>query len=199
MTDIRIVLPDQNGISDPYDLDALRVSQDFDALAGVQKIITAVPVRKPGKQSFVRVRAGAEWRLDTMLLELKEDRELYLVAPAMRAELADEIVLSTLHTAIDRQGNLFLWPVRLPDSSGRDNPYWISARSAVAHAETHWVRVVANQISGTYDVYRAVNESAYPPPEWPALTFQEILRLAFKNQMINSPEHVVYKRLRGLA
>jgi len=59
MADIRIVLPDQNGISDPYDLDALRVSQDFDALAGVQKIITAVPVRKPGKQSFARGRRMA--------------------------------------------------------------------------------------------------------------------------------------------
>ena len=33
--------------ADPFDLDALRVSQDFAAMAGVKKQLITVPVRKP--------------------------------------------------------------------------------------------------------------------------------------------------------
>lgn len=184
---------------DPFDLSVLRLDQDYENLSGVSKILTMVPVRRPHKQTFVRVRPGSEWRFDTLLLELKEEKELYLVAPNMRDELLEESIAVTLHTSIDRQGNLFLWPVRLPDSQGKDNPYWMSSRLAIQHAETNWIRCVANMRMGLYDVFRASNPLAFPDPEWPNLSFQEILRLAFKLFLISDVEHPVFQRLRGLA
>ena len=39
---------------DPFDPAALRISQDFAASAGVEQVLATVPVRKPGKQDFVR-------------------------------------------------------------------------------------------------------------------------------------------------
>ena len=85
-----------------FDLDALRLSQDFAEELGVHKLLTSVPVRKPNAQEFVRVRAGEDWRLHTTILPLKEQREAYLVAPALRDALTGEIVPVTLYTTINR-------------------------------------------------------------------------------------------------
>ena len=78
------------------DLDALRLPQNFGAVAGVKKIITTIPVRKPNNQSYVRVRSGDAWRMSAAILQLKEDGECYLVIPALYSELAQE-VLSLIH------------------------------------------------------------------------------------------------------
>jgi len=61
------------------DLGALRVSQDFDASLGVKKVLSLVPIKKPSKQWWIRT--NSELRIETCVLDLKEDREVYLVAP----------------------------------------------------------------------------------------------------------------------
>ena len=38
-----------------------------------------------------------------------------------------------------------------------------------------------------------------PDPEWPTLSFQELLRIAFRDRLIDRLDHPVIKRLRGLA
>ena len=69
-----------------FDFDALRLSQAYEQTAGVEKLLTTVPVRKPNKTEFVRVHP--EMHFDTMLLELKEDRESYLVLPHILTEVS---------------------------------------------------------------------------------------------------------------
>src|SRR5262249_27009198 len=101
---------------DPFDLDSLRLSQDFASTVGVKRLITTIPVRKPSREWFVRTHPDPAYRLETAVLELKEDREVYLVSPALRRELTSEATFSPrlLVTSISRQGVLFLWPVKLP-------------------------------------------------------------------------------------
>lgn len=43
-------------ISDPFDLDALRLPQGFDVSA--EKVLMTVPVRKPSRQDFFRYMRG---------------------------------------------------------------------------------------------------------------------------------------------
>src|SRR3954467_9872734 len=88
---------------DPFDLDALRLDPGAD-LVSVKKVIVRIGVRKPGPQEFVRTRPGPEYRLDTALIELKAERESYLLAPALRAELGDEARSVRLYTTISRGG-----------------------------------------------------------------------------------------------
>src|SRR5262245_26456009 len=108
-------------IADPFDPAALRLSQDFAADLGVKKALLTVPVRKPDKAWFIRVHPSEESRLVTAVVELKEERETYLVAPALWPELAGEATFSprALFTAVNRQGVVFLWPVRLPGPDGK--------------------------------------------------------------------------------
>ena len=111
---------------DPFDPASLRLDPGAELVA-VKKVIVRVPVRKPGPQEFVRVHPDPGRRLDTALIELKEERETYLLAPGLRAELGDEAKPTRLYTAISRAGALFLWPVALPGPDGRRNPWHESA------------------------------------------------------------------------
>ena len=60
------------------DLKRLRLSQDFGDQVGVHKRIITVPVRKPDRQWFIRIHPDETWRLETAVLELKDERETYL-------------------------------------------------------------------------------------------------------------------------
>ena len=55
--------PESTPVPDPFRPENLRLSQSFNEMVGVKKILTTIPVRKPGAQDFVRVRPGPEWRV----------------------------------------------------------------------------------------------------------------------------------------
>lgn len=185
------------GSGDPFDLTNLRLDQSFVNSAGVKKLLTTVPVRRPNPQDFVRVHADPEYRAALAIIELKEDREVYLVPPAVARELPGEFVMATVYTAINRQGVVHLWPVRLPASDGRILEWHRSAAEAAELAMLRWVRIKANMSLGAYEMFQAAG--TIPDPEWPELSFQELLRIGFRDRLVDHTDHVVVKRLRGLA
>jgi hypothetical protein len=180
---------------DPFDPSRLRLSQDFVATVGVKKALITVPVRKPSKQEFVRVHPDGAYRLETAVLELKEERETYLVDPSLWPELPSELTPKVLFATMNRQGVLTLWPVRMPGDDGRLDEWNASALEAAEMAQGRWVRVVANMSLGAYEVYEATGD--LPDPDWPDLPFAEILKVAFKGHYITDIDHPVIRRLRG--
>jgi hypothetical protein len=187
-----------NGLDDPFsDPSKLVVSQDFERQAGVEKLLTAVPVRKPIKRDWIRVHADPAYRMSpAAVIELREERETYLVLPHLAIELSGEFRLSTLYLAINRQGVAFVWPVPLPDEGGRRNLWSESAHDAAELAMASWVRVVPNLSLNGYEVLTTTLPLA--DPEWPKLSFGEVLKLAFRGSVIDSLDHPVVRRLRGL-
>jgi hypothetical protein len=182
--------------ADPYDLSNLRLSQSFTETVGVKKLLTTVPVRKPNKQDFCRVNASEHYRADVLMVELKEDREAYLVGRNMVDEMFDEAEPFTLYTAINRQGVVFLWPARLPGSDGKVNEWHRSLHEAAATAVNKWTRVRANMSLGAYE--STVAESTIVDPVWPDASFQELIRIGFRDRVIDAANHAVVRRLRGL-
>lgn len=178
-----------------FDLDALRLPQNFGESLGVKRLITRVPVRKPLKTEFFRVRSGEPWRFQTMILELKEEGETFLLAPAVWDAVPELLRPAMLHTAIDRRNNVFLIPVPLPGPDGRRNPWHQSLAEVVAMAETKWVRSVANKAVGGYDML--VADANLAEPEWPDTSFQELVQIAFRERLIQSPDHPVVTQLLG--
>lgn len=183
--------------ADPFDPEKLRLSQDYGGQLGVRMEILTVPVRKPAKTWWVRVRPGEEFRLQTLLLDLEEENESYLLDPKLWPDLAFEGVVrpSVMFLSVTRDGVLFLWKVRMPGQDGKMNPWWESALRAAQKAETEWVRVSANMQLGAYNVFAAAAE--LPDPTWPEITFSEVLRVAFKGRYIDSHDHAVLRQLRG--
>ena len=189
----------QEAAPDPFDVGRLRLSQDFAASVGVKKALLTVPVRKPAKEWFVQVHPDESFRLQTAVIELKEDRETYLVDRTLWDQIATEATFSprALFTAMNRQGVLFLWPVRLPGADGRVDEWSRSALEAASMAQGKWVRVMANMSLGAYEVFSAVAD--IPAPTWPDKSLSELLRVAFRDKLIDSLDHPVLKRLRGEA
>ena len=178
-----------------FNLEDLRLSQDFASQVGVKKALLTVPVRKPNRQEFVRTHPDPNYRFETALLELKSEREMYVVAPHVQPELPGELIPMVLFMAITRQGVLFLWSIRLPGPDGRHDPWNRSALEAAQLAMTQWVRVASDIHLGAYEVSLATG--ALPEPEWPAEDFEHIFQVAFKDRYIDSVDHPAVRRLRG--
>jgi hypothetical protein len=182
---------------DPFDPMRLRLSQRSVTSVGLRKRLTTVPVRKPSREWFVRCHPTGEYRLETPVVELKEDRETYLVNSELWDLLAEEATFSPrmLSLTVTRSGTPFLWPVRLPGPDGRIDSWNGSALEAVATAETSWVRVSANMQLGAYDVIEST--AIVDEPVWPTEPMAEILKVAFRGKLIDSIDHPVLRRLRG--
>ncbi|MGB6283970.1 MAG: hypothetical protein WBG18_06060 [Xanthobacteraceae bacterium] len=181
---------------DPFNPAALRLDQSYADTVGVKKHLMTVPVRKPIRQDFIRVHPDAEYRLaPAAIIELKEDREVYLVTPDMAQDLPDEFAAAVLSTAINRQGVLFLWPVKLPGPDGKHNEWHRSAAEAADLATKRWIRLTANMSLGAYEVFEATGD--LPEPVWPDIPFPEILKIAFSNRIVDRTDHPLVQRLRG--
>jgi hypothetical protein len=181
---------------DPFlDINTLKLSQDFVETGGVKKLLTTVPVRKPNKQDYIRVHPGQEYRAQLAVIELREDREIYLLTPAIAKQLPGEFDMCLIFTAINRQGVVFLWPVKLPTSDSKVLEWHRSAQEAAERAMVHWIRVKANMSLGAYEMFEA--SSSIPDPVWPPLPFNELLRIAFRTRLVDRLDHALIKRLRG--
>jgi hypothetical protein len=159
----------------------------------MEKVLTVVPVRKPSKECFFRVHP--EHHLDTLVLELKEEGSTLLIAPDMRPHMLNEkcVVHKRLQLAITRQGVPFIWPLRHPQEGKRDT-WAISAMDAAHLAINQWVRIQANMSLGAYDTSVA---KVVVDPVWPTQSFNELMRIAFKGSVIDSPDHPCLQQLRG--
>jgi hypothetical protein len=186
---------DVSSIPDPFDPDSLRLSQGFTAMTDVKQVLLTVPVRKPSPQDFVRTRPEEEWQLTTAVIYQNEEREFYIVDRDLRLALLGEIRPVRLVTAMNRQQVVFLWPLWLPDATGRTNRWHESALEAAKHSETKWTRLCADMSLGAYRVYQA--QGQLPEPQWPVETLRDLLAIAFKDRRIDSLDHPVLKRLRG--
>lgn len=199
------VEPSDSGRPGPlseFDPAALRLTQDFAASIGVKTLRMTVPVKKPAKEWWVRVHPDPAYRLQTAVLELKEDNETYLVHQSLWSELAMESTFSPrlLVTAINRQNVVFLWPIRLPGSDGKLDDWNRSALDAVVEAERNWIRIQSNRSLGAYETIIATSTIA--EPNWDQLigeSFAKLLEVGFRDRFIKDLDHPVLRRLRGEA
>jgi hypothetical protein len=48
---------------------------------------------------------------------------------------------------------------------------------------------------GAYEIVEAATTAE---PEWPAVSFRELLRIGFRDRLVDRLDHAVIKRLRGM-
>ena len=199
-SEIGTPIPSAANDYDPFDLTRLRLSQDFLGAANVKKVLTTVPTKKPSKEWFVRVHPSTLYHLETCVIELKEDNEVYLVDRPLWPHLVSESTFSprALFTSINKQNVLFLWPIRLPGPDGKLDDWNRSALEAASIAQTKWIRVQSNKSLGAYETFEASAE--WGDADWSSLPpFRDLLKVAFKDRLIDTLDHPVLRRLRGEA
>jgi len=182
-------------MDDPFDPKSHARRQDADLFGAAVPVLAEVQVSRPDKTSFVRVHPDPAYRMEAFILEVK--RESYLIKPGLEEQLSNEPAMSRklLVLAVDQDGTVVLWPIRLPGDDGRIDSWNAAAAEAAKRAMTEWIRLKPNQRVGRYDVSSAIDQS--PVPKFPDLTLREINKIAFANKLIDSWDHPVLKRLRG--
>ena len=60
-----------------------------------------------------------------------------------------------------------------------------------------WVRVTANMSLGAYEIFVATGD--LPEPEWPEFSFQELLKIGFRDRVVDRDDHPLVLRLNGIA
>jgi hypothetical protein len=180
---------------DPFDLSKMRLDQSFIETSGVKKLLTTVPVGKPSPQDFMRVHPSPDYRETLAVVELKEDREFYVLYAEIARDMPGEYFMATLYAAINRQGVVRIVPVKLPGPDGKVMEWHRSMAEFAERAMTRWVRVKANMSLGAYELFEA--SATIPDPTWPEIPFRELLRIAFRDRLVDRFDHPLIKRLRG--
>ena len=173
---------------------SLVLSQDFASMVGVRKITLNIPIRRPPPQVFFSPNPDPDARIQIAALDIKEDGETYIVSPELVDELAGEWVPKVLIPSITRQGAAYLWPIRLPGSDGRIDSWNESALRIANEFAGRWIRVTANREIGAYDVI--VPAAQYEAPDFP--DSEGMLKTAFRDRVIDRPDHPVIRQLKGL-
>jgi len=102
-----------------------------------------------------------------------------------------------------RRGRLEDLSFTLPDvgiklkDDGTQNSYHKSRMELYELAKEKWISISANQELGAYTATEA--KSKIPDPIWPSkpANIGEAIEIAFKDNVINSPDHPILKKLRG--
>lgn len=184
--------------TDPFDLDALR-SKPLDEIV-VERVLLTVPVRKPGRNEFFRVHSSPDYVVDSLVLETEDglDRTVYWIAPSLWGELCatGDAVSVRLFTCISKRGGtVFLWPAKLPREEGAGRRWHVSGLEISEIAKRQWVKMKGDRDLGAYVPYVAGGNLG--GPTWPDKTYDELVKIAFKDRVIDSLDHDVLRRLRG--
>jgi hypothetical protein len=176
-----------------FDPARFRLDQSF-AAGATNKTLT-ITTHKPDRHSWFMADPDPSHHVPNMMLDIKLDRETYLIDPSLLDELAFELTPKLIVPCITRQSNVFMWVVALPDDSGRINTWTQSALEAVEKAMHGWIRIVANMEARGYDIHEP--RVKIDPPKWPELTLENMLEMAFKHYLIESLDHPRIRALRG--
>lgn len=170
------------------------ISQEFRERFPTLVFDVPIEIRKPADNDYFQRHPDPDYSHKFRLLHMKDLNEYYLVDKSLHASLMAELQVFDLVTCVTRAGTVFLWPVRLSDRRGNKDVWVLAMRQALDIADGHWVRMVSRPGENGYEV----RESKYAdPPQFPAMTFQELVNLAFRDFQIHDLDHPVVKMLQG--
>ncbi len=175
------------------DLQKARLSQDYSSISQVEKVHTVIPVARPPKTAFFRVNPDPDYNFESFLLEYQQNA--YLVYPEVAYEFPELVKAVRLVSAVTREGNPYLWPLRLPKDDGRSDHWATSAIEISELAKTSWVRVNANMQAGFYIGYKAPGITI--EPAFLSLSMDEQIQKAFHGRVIDSVDHTIAQEMLG--
>lgn len=178
-----------------FTLDDIRVTNA--GMPVVTKVQPQFVVGRPPNSRFVRVHSDPAYSIDINLVIPDKKDGYYLPLRQLWCDLNGEPCFQPrrLVAAITVQGEPFVWPSRLPSVNGRTDTWMESDLELAERAKSRWIRVVSNMEISRYMGMEAQGD--LPDPQWPNMTFEEMLNNAFRERMITSLDHPILKRLRG--
>jgi hypothetical protein len=179
-----------------FDMGKLILPQNYEESGGAQKVIVRVAVRKPNRNEFFRVHPdGENYSFRCALVEDPDNRDVYVMAGELADQYPDLCRPVKIVTAINRTGNPFLWPLKMPTGDRRGGAWIDSALQASEYAKKKWVKIMADMSAGQYSVFKATGN--LEEPDWPDLDFNRLMEMAFDGFVIDDRDHPLIQRLTG--
>lgn len=175
-----------------FNLDEFK-AKPLDPRAQRKKTILTMPVGKPSKQHFFRVHKKLEY--PAYILDWEDEKVSYLLTPKIAELVPNQVRYKILYVAIYETGSPFLLSVIQPDSEGRWNNWHQSLSEAATLAKKQWIRLEADMTTQGYNIIHAIGN--YGEPDWPEMTIEQYLEIAFKNTQIKDENHPRIKELFG--
>jgi hypothetical protein len=153
-------------------------------------VVLQVKFQRPSNQEWVRCHAepGRIGYFDCV--RDRRANKLYAVHPAVRPLVRSQARPYRVLQAITTDRELYLWPAPAAVVMESD----LTHHNAQQQALTGWVRVEWDGGG-----FRAVSPKAdLGAPQWPDLSFMEILKLGLAGRLIDREDHPLVKRLLGL-
>ena len=175
------------------DLSKAKLPQNYTEMSQVEKVHTIIPVANPPKTVFFRVNSDPAFSFETFLF--KYENSNYLVFPEVAAQFPELVKAVRLVSVITRDGNPYLWPLRLPKDDGRSDNWAKSAIEISEIAKSVWVRVNADMSASCYIAYTAPGITA--KPAFINMTMEEMLQKAFRDFVITDMNHPIAREMLG--
>lgn len=187
-------------------IDFNKIKVPVDRKIKVQKVLNTILIGKPSKTSFFQIRQGEGFEPIELFTfapdHVGKDSNPYLVQ-----DEECQAYLEQLEVLIPAKFYLYIiygsdvmkidYISQKTDSMGNLNRYHSSRMEAYEEAGHKWIRMYANQEGGFYSY--AYAEDNLPAPNWPGkpANMEEALNIAFKDYIIDSPNHPIIKKLKG--
>lgn len=138
------------------DLDEIRAPPGAEAEIATRRVVTNIPLRKPKKTEFFRIRPEEEWTIEAHMATLGDQEEdKYLVPSSSEAAaFLQELQLLKrvrLFVGVTYYGNaLFVSEIPLRDLDGTWNSWHESRHSIYRCATENWVQAISDRGSSSY-------------------------------------------------
>jgi hypothetical protein len=173
-------------------------------IAGVETLLTALPHYKiSDADDFVRLHRNDDyWSPEYCFVNVpiigQKDKLLHLIDEELAMEhlSSKKIQRFRLALAAKPYDNFFLCHI---PSTNLDNPWNESALKACLLAKTHWLQAESRKAEGIdgYKISYARKNDAFPEPNWPKRTLDDLVMVTFNGRTIDHHDHSALLRLIG--
>ena len=152
-------------------------------------IRNAIEICKPYWEYYFRINGDNAYYAELPVLELRSG--LWRVLPEYRLA-HNKIRYQIFRLGIYHNGVPFIWPLKTGI-----NTWNISAAKISQIAVDQWIKMDSDKAAFQYVHHPPPEDMVIPDPQWPKITFDRLLDMAFQERTVDSFNHPALRGARG--
>ena len=182
---------------DEFSPENLRLLNKIDLRDLVTAELVELPARKPKKDEWFRVHP--EYQQQGGILEIDSENKVFWVSKKIQAQVMHDpcFTFRLCVLCVTRQGVPFIWPVKTDVEAGGTGDKFVRIPfAAMTYGREKWTRLYWSQERREHQVETS---DLLDAPKFPDKPFPELLKLAFKDAVVSTPDHPAILNLKGKA
>jgi hypothetical protein len=180
-------------------------SKRTNTIAGVGTLQTALPIYKiSGANDFVRMHPNEEthWSDEICCVNVpvkgQKDATLHLIDEELAMQYLSNKRIQRFRLALAAKPGDIFFLCQIP-TQNLDNPWNVSNLQACEQAKTQWLMATSRKEEGAegYKIDFTRDQNAFPEPNWPSGSLDEIILKAFPGRFITDERDPAFLRLIG--